>query len=143
ILPYAKNLLNEDDPKKRDAGRKWLVFAAKQGHPDAMILLAIRLMTGDQFDYHAEKAKQWFIRAGEHGRTDAWLRIGKELLSGEKIPQNIEEGRKWLAKAAESGVTKAAYLLGKHLFEYQEETQAMKWMERAAHQGHPLAMRIL
>lgn len=143
ILPYAKNLLNEDDPQKRDAGRKWLVFAAKQGHPDAMILLAIHLMTGDQFDYHAEKAKQWFIRAGEHGRTDAWLRIGKELLSGEKIPQNIEEGRKWLAKAAESGVTKAAYLLGKHLFEYQEETQAMKWMERAAHQGHPLAMRIL
>ena len=108
------------------------------------------------------EAFKWFREAADEGHAEAQHSLGLLHTTGKRIVRDWSSAVLWFRKAAERGHAGAQYELGrmyqqglssfgqqkfpKGLSSYElqkDECQALKWLRRAAEQGHAAAQHCL
>ncbi|NBO91572.1 MAG: hypothetical protein EBV06_04555 [Planctomycetia bacterium] len=138
--------------------------AAKQGVPEAMLLLGVCHEVGVGVAQDYAEAMKWYRKAADAGNGTAnyaeaikWYRkaadtnnalamnnIGWLYHNGWGVAQNITEAMKWYRKGADAGDGTSLRNIG-WLYQYghgvtQDYTEAIKWYRKAADTNNGLAM---
>ncbi|WP_031495404.1 tetratricopeptide repeat protein [Bryobacter aggregatus] len=126
---------------KRDSvsASEWLLKAAKRGHVDSMVNLALMFEVGDRLPTNRRKAMRWYRLAAEVGSTFAQVNLGLMLLGGSRTKERRIEGVEWLKKAARKRDPRALYNLGVACLRgdgvKKDLKAAERYMKRAANLG--------
>jgi TPR repeat protein len=89
-------------PKSEKEARKWSRLAAKQGNPEAQILLgSLYYKTSGEESPDVVRAYMWYEAAAEQGNAEAKKDLAS--LAKELTPQQITEGREKAQKCKSSG----------------------------------------
>ena len=110
---------------------EWLLKSAKQGHPQAQLILGHeRYFRQDYAD-----AVKWYRLAAEQGDAAAQSKLGDMYYQGEGLAQDYAEAARWYRRAAQQGSglssQSAQYTLGLMYAEGkgvpQDDAKAVKW----------------
>ncbi len=119
----------------------WFERAALQGNTEA----AWALIKNSK---NATDRNHWLILAAENGDGKAQYELFVLSLRSDKTDQDRLIGSKWLQSAAENGESRAQYELSRRYLgnssltdRSKDITQSRYWLEMAADQEHPQAMR--
>ncbi|MDA7667834.1 sel1 repeat family protein [bacterium] len=99
-----------------EEGVKWLEKAAKQGHFEAQLLLAERLVSREGNE-NWSRGRKWYVRAAEQGSAEALFQLGKSCDNGFGVKEDMSQAKKYYIEAADKGHKEARLALG--LYEYQ------------------------
>jgi len=77
--------------------------AAALEEPNAMNLLGVRLLDGDEMRKDVTVGHRWLSKAAETGHPPAMRDYAFRLLEGDGISRNVEEGEMWLRRAVKAG----------------------------------------
>ena len=106
---------------------------AREGNPEAMYVVAMRLLEEETPDYNRD-AFGWALNAARSGHPDAAELTGKLYRLGIGVEKNYVKARKWLFRARSRGATGAHFELAL-LFRdeenpaYNEETAAQHMVD--------------
>ena len=130
-------------PQSHKEAFRWYKKAADQGHRYAQANLACMFADGVGVAQSDAEATRYFELSAHQGFDRAQYRFG--LLIGKQ--QRLEESAQWFLKAANQGNMDAQYAIGL-VYENgvgvaQSDKEAMKWISRAAAQGHSYAQSKL
>jgi len=95
------------------------------------------------------QAKDWYEKAAAQNVPDAQFALGLMYESGAAGKRDLKQAMELYRKAAASGhSTQADYALGRIYLRGQggvarDETEAVKWLDKAAHEGQPAAQYFL
>lgn len=136
--------------KKRnfaDAHAKLKVLV-DQNHAKSMTLMGFLYERGLGVEKDLNKAAQYYKQAAAKGLPEAESRMGHLLLDSEtKVQKQTKSAEYWIQKAANHGVTEAEATLGKLYYEGNhlpiKNSEAARWLRRAADKGHEDAQRML
>lgn len=123
---------------------KWLVTAAKGGHPAARFNLAIIYLEGNKSirPNHrlAVKYLEWLVK---HGNTDASCLLAGCYMDGDGVKKNKAKAMQLFRTAAKAGDVDAQYNLGVAFSEgwnkRVDKRAALRWYDRAAKSGCRMA----
>lgn len=87
-----------DDPSE---AIRWLSAAAKQGHVDALFLLAKMYDSGEGCTKNLKEARELYQLAAERGHTEAMLKLSDIYKHGRGVNSDTEKAKALLLKAAE------------------------------------------
>ena len=122
---------------------KWLRAGAAQKNADAECMLGACYLNGCGVDPNEEIASGWFQKAADHGSMDAKVHLGKWLFKTNKT----SEAMKLFLEPAETGDVRAQLGLGRCYYSLRgmpdKAPQAFAWLNRAAEQEEPEALRLL
>lgn len=113
---------------------------ARQGNPEAEVLLGRMYLMGYGVLKDPDEADNLFRAAAEQGNADAEFFVGAPSVMRH---QNVNDGLKWLRLSAEQGNQDAQLLLGKTYLEGigsdlpRDPVQADMWLRLAANQNLP------
>lgn len=146
----------EDANRAFDANRfeqaaRLLAPLAQHGNPVAQLRLGILYFQGRGVKEDERLAISWWRRSAAQGNLDAMYQLGNAFTFGmeaaKSVPDPDREAAWWYFQAASAGHREAQYglallfLAGKGVIESREE--AVRWMRRAAEQGHVDARRFM
>ena len=139
-----------------DSGRyaqaaRLLAPLAKHGHPQAQLWLGQLYFQGRGVKEDERIAVSWLRRSADQGNLDAMYQLGNAFTFGLEAAKTVHdpdrEAAWWYFQAASAGHRDAQYglallfLAGKGVMESRHE--ALRWMQRAAEQGHADARRFV
>jgi TPR repeat protein len=87
---------------------EWMLKAANQGHPNAMLSVASYYYF-TLFD--KEKGVNWYIKAAEAGVAIAQFNVASFYSTGTVLEKDLNKAREWLTKAANQGYEEAIKML--------------------------------
>lgn len=131
---------------------QWLTQASDAGHPEATYELALfRSADESGLEYGpptTEEGVRLLIRAGELGSVEAQYDLGALYATGDWAgPKDAVEARRWYRRAAEQGHGDAQSNLGAMFLDGEggdvDEAEGLRWLEAAAAQDEPQALRHL
>lgn len=141
---------------------RWLKLAAAQGHPIAQNSLGLCYLHGNGAPRNIQKALEWLLASADRpltGYIEAQYNLGLcysgtclQGYTNEQVESVINEeyAIKWFRIAADRDHTDAQFELGRlHLTKglfYQSENEkkeALKWLKKAAKNGHQRAAQII
>lgn len=130
-----------------EESRKAFEKAAGQGSTDAMLHLAIALVTGRGGPRDLTAARRQLATAAQGGHTGAMAGLGVLLRDGVGGPRDLDGARDWLRKAADLGDASALAHLGV-LYENghgvpQDAAEARRLYKKAADLGEADGMAFL
>ncbi|MDR2219666.1 MAG: SEL1-like repeat protein [Methylobacillus sp.] len=160
---YPQN--GEDVPKEKEAvaaeAVKWIKKAARQGLPEAQVMLAVTYSQSKMVVVDEEMALMWLKKAAEHKDTHEDVRQEVAMTQSSRpaleavdsaelktcrrltIDEDTTETRQACQQAAEQGDIAAQYYVGMmYRYGYGVEKNyetARKWFIKAAEQGNPVA----
>ncbi len=140
-------VLRKDYP----AALRLLAALAQGGDPVAQLRLALLHYHGHGVRENDAAALQWFERAARQGLPDAQYHLGNMYAYGlAALPADADGGRlaaQWYFEAARRGHAEAQYSLGILFLTgtgvQQSDSEATRWIEKAAAQGHADAAAYL
>jgi hypothetical protein len=94
---------------------KWLKSAARQGYPDAQLMLFALYASGQGTTARPELAIYWLRAAAESDLPEAQYRLGELYASGTDLAQDWGKARLWFERAARQGNAEAEFSLG-HIY---------------------------
>mgnify|MGYP003978930243 CR=1 FL=1 len=117
-----------------------LKLLADQGDPEAQFWFAESL-TGDEAETWYKKSFNGFLFAANQGDPYAQLWLYTFYIDDSYgVDKNEELGDQWDMKSAEGGNAFNQYWLGKKIIDYgtltRDDEEAIKWITKAAEQGH-------
>ena len=118
---------------------------AREGDPEAMYVVALRLMEENLESYHAD-AFGWALNAARAGHPQAAEMTGRFYRMGMGVDKNYVKSRKWLFRALYRGSIGANFELAL-LFSDEDnpafsEEQAAEHMENAIKKNEPRACLV-
>jgi len=123
--------------KNDELFRQWLTRAAELGDANAQYNLGLRHYI--ERDYDA--ASEWYLKAAAQNHTGAMNYLGWLYYEGLGVEKNKATAAQWFLGVALKGNADAQNRYEVYLLhDLHEYVEAMKWFERAAEQGHSLAM---
>ena len=135
---------------------RWLRLAAEQGHADAQFKLGTLYIEGVSVPENVSEAVKWLRRAAEQGHAETLEMFGDTLDVLAEPDARLEDGGggdvrfAQLLGAAEGGDAEAEYELAVAYAEGRGDVddddrieQSLRWLTRAANQGHAGAMAEL
>ncbi len=135
-----------DDPAK---STEWLEKTVEQGDPDAVKVLADRLIHGEYDPEDEGKVIALFEKAADLPDDGAYFAmwLGWMYDKGEKLSQNTEFALNWYRKGANGNNAYAQYRLGAMMLDksgscYAPE-EAVTWLTKAADQDQLTAIHLL
>lgn len=133
-------------PQDRPRAREWLQKAAEDGNRDAAYLLAKMYSEGLGGPQDQALADHWLYKSAVRGYAAAEEMLAWIKSFGHTYDRTVSHEA--LRRLAEDGAAEAQYQLALRCYlgnggEKRDVLQAIKWFERAATQGHVLAMRNL
>ncbi len=132
------------DEGQTEAGERWIMRAAQQGHPGAQATAARSLLGSPDPDVRA-RGEALARRAAAQGHEGAKLALGRALTDGTHSPEETAEGLALLRTAADAGNAFAQNELGRLLLagnaRVPKDAEAgIAYLARAAENGHSGAM---
>ena len=132
------------DEGQTEAGERWIMRAAQQGHPGAQATAARSLLGSPDPDMRA-RGEALARRAAAQGHEGAKLALGRALTDGTHSPEETAEGLALLRTAADAGNAFAQNELGRLLLagnaRVPKDAEAgIAHLARAAENGHSGAM---
>lgn len=113
--------------RDRVEAEKWFLRAAEQGHAEAQMRLV------GYYIYTADSLK-WLRKAADQGFAQAQYKLGNEYLwFGWDVPKNLAEREKWMNWAGREKWILEQAEKGKVR---KDQAEGVKWMFKAAEQGH-------
>ncbi|MDO6720767.1 tetratricopeptide repeat protein [Psychrosphaera sp. 1_MG-2023] len=110
--------------------------------PSDQYLYAVVLMAFDGIKRQADEVETLLRQSADAGVAEAQYVLGSKMY---REQTNIKEATHWLIKAAQNGLANAEYLVGELCLTSPwieiDEHKAHFWLERAAKQGHELALK--
>ena len=88
-------------------------------------------------------AFEWYRRASLQGRPLAYQCMANLLATGRGIAEDVDMAMKCYKTAAEGGLAESQFILGTYHLSKMERTEAKKWLDMAAEQGHEGAIACL
>jgi len=130
------------------AAVSWYQRAAEQGHVQAQFNLAQFYRLGEGVEQNSELALSWLLQAAEVGNDpQAQFMLGDIYRYGEGVVANRFEAFRWYILAAEQTLPEAEYIIGLWLAEGigapEDDAAALRWLRKAAAQGHAGGMFAL
>lgn len=126
---YNKPIIS-DEERIDELAIRWIRKAAVQGHADAQFYLGKCYENGECVNKDFAEAMKWYRKAAENGHD-----VAKTKISIDDILQKSKDGN-----------AEAQYELGNCYFNgndvKKDISQALKWYQKAAEQGHPQAKDI-
>jgi TPR repeat protein len=130
---------------------QWLRRASDAGHAEAAYELALFRSSDDGLEYgppETEEGVRLLVRAGELGCVRAQYDLGALSATGDWAgPKDASIARLWYQRAAEQGNGDAQSNLGAMLLDGEggaiDEGEGLRWLEAAAAQDEPQALRQL
>ena len=135
------NLCVTDERPDYPCGVHWLSLAKKNGNPEAQEELDRYSMRGKYPVAAALKAYEYEAKA-EQGDEAALCALA-ELYAKELLPQNEQNRGAQIENAARLGNAWSQYRLACRFFEINDKNQGFLWLEKAAEQGLPEAVKLL
>lgn len=127
----------------------YVMFAANEGHPDAMLLLAAMYLRGRGVPEDASETVKWYVLAAEQGHAEAQFQLGYMYRFGRLVQKDHNKAVVWFRLAAAQGDPRSQNCLG-ICHEYgqgveQDLFKAFEWYSRSAHQvlAPPLHIHML
>jgi len=159
-----KNTVEPPDTLSEQKAVMWLAKAAEQGDAKAQFNLGVMYDAGQIVAQNDVEALKWYRQAATQGDAKAQFNLGVMYSTGRGVAQDNLEAIRWYTKAAEQGHVGAQFNLGV-LYDRDEgilqhdtdsfnqsdaslpakadkmtqESEAVKWYQKAAEQGHALA----
>ena len=142
-------------PKDPVEAARWLRMAAEQGHADAQFKLGMLYIEGDGVPEDGAEAVRWLHRAAQQGHAQTLEMFGDtldELAALDATLEGVGGGSETrrdarfdeLLGAAQAGDSDAQYELARVYVEERDDVeQSLRWLNRAANQGHVGAMAEL
>lgn len=120
--------------------------AAQSGHPGALNAMAEMYETGEGLTQSFTTAQAYFEQAAAAGSVQAQRNLGLHYIRFEDH-RDFTKALDWLERAAQQDDAESQYLLGRFLLDGkgrpEDDEQGIKWLLRAAEQGHVWAQRFL
>ena len=137
----------------RDYSNAFELFAAAaaQGHPNALFHQVLLLQRDKIPGFDADKAKQLYAIAAseldvhaQKGSAMAQNNLAYMYETGLGVIANPFQALAWYQKAAYQGLVEAQYNLGRLLaLNKKNREESEHWMQSAARQGYPPALKFL
>jgi hypothetical protein len=166
VLALALTLTLGASLARADALQDGISAVNRKDYPEAIRLLDPLARAGNaqaqlyigQLHYHGHgvresdaQARQWFERAARQGLAQAQFQLGNMYAYGlADLPDDADTYRlaaQWYFEAARQGLAEAQYSLGILFLTgsgvQQSQEEAIKWIRRAADQGHADAKAYL
>lgn len=88
-----------------ETGFELFLEAAKQGHGDAQVIIALTYLDGEGrlFPQDFSEASKWFLRAAESGYAYAQKKLGDMYVLGHGVKPDAGTAKNWYSKASENG----------------------------------------
>lgn len=110
--------------------------------PSDQYLYAVVLMTFDGIKRQAGEVETLLRQSADAGVAEAQYVLGSKMF---REQTNIKEATHWMIQAAKNGLANAEYFVGELCLTSPwvevDEHKAHFWLERAAQQGHELALK--
>ncbi len=124
---------------------------ARRGDATAQVHMGLLHYHGHAVVESDALAFAWFLRAAEQGNADGQFHLGNMYMYGLGVPSTESEPDRvaalWFFEAARRGHVEAQYNLGILFLTgkgvYQNNTEALKWMRRAAERHYESARQFL
>jgi uncharacterized protein len=136
-------LPREEKLERWRIGLQWFRKAAKQGHAKANTRVGIcfnNKMAG--CPQNKKAAFSHFKLAAENGDPEAMYYLATLYLFCDEVKPDVEQGRKWCLKSAKAGYSWAQVTMSWR-FCTKNPPARIEWLELAAEQGNPTALRDL
>ncbi len=133
-------LMSSDDESEVHRGYDIMGELAAGGYADAQIYMGqfVENRLGQ-----AGYAFEWYRRASLQGRPLAYQCMANLLATGRGIAEDVDMAMKCYKTAAEGGLAESQFILGTYHLSKMERTEAKKWLDMAAEQGHEGAIACL
>jgi hypothetical protein len=131
-------------PQNYVEGLHWLNLAVEKNDSDAERDIGMCYEAGWGVDTNYTTAATWYRKAAEQTNYVAMKDLAVLYMNGTGVPKDYETAKYWLNWAAEKGnYARAMYDLGvlgdNGAFGTNSQTEALKWYQRSANMGDPLA----
>lgn len=156
ILPLLAALLastpmcaQEPTPEQLRQAVQFHLEAAKQGDPNAQLMVSQAYWNGWGVTQHHDIAIRWLKKAADQNHPPALTDYGHRLLTGTGVATNIEEGLALLDKASASGFAHAKVVLGAYYLnltldhEVVDASKGEQYLREAVALGDANAMMYL
>lgn len=120
-------------PQNDAEALKWYQKAATQGDAKAQFNLGVMYSTGRSVAVDNLEAIRWYTKAAEQGHVGAQFNLGVLYDRGDGILQHAGDTLK-VAQHGQADIT-----LPTTTEKMSQESEAVKWYQKAAEQGHALA----
>lgn len=146
--------LTEGTGVKKDlvAAHKWLMYAQKNGVPEAALALGDNYArTPPSRDKDAnvkvlQVAVTWYEAAAQAGVASAQLKLANAYVAGAAIPRDTAQAQRWYFRAAQQGLPDAELALGllfiSGLAGTADPVEGYKWLLIAERAGHSEARPV-
>jgi hypothetical protein len=128
-------------------------LGSKEGYEPSEAALAHCYDKGEGIQQNYKKAMKWSWKAAKKGNAHAQYRLGNYYYHGRGVTPDKKQAKEWYLEAAEGGHLMAQVELGSYyLFDepfendeqkYENQEQAMMWLQKAAEQGNEHAKILL
>lgn len=124
----------------KEKAKLWYKKAADAGFSDAELKYFSILFS----EGRTQEAKSVLEKASKNGNTEASEALSFMVAAQEdpSLPKDPSEALRFYANKAQSGDRDAQYQLGRLYLGMHDEKEGVKWIEAAAMQGHPFAVRL-
>lgn len=122
---------------------RWYTTAAENGSAEAMHDLASMYALGNGVPQDYEAAVKWSEKAALCGNASAAYTLGVAYRDGWGVKPDEEKSFEWFLKGAELDSIESQYEAAVIFSRKGNEDEAVKWMSKAARQGHLGAMMAL
>lgn len=122
---------------------KWYTVAAENGSAEAMHDLASMYALGNGVPQDYEAAVKWSEKAALGGSASAAYTLGIAYRDGWGVKPDEEKSFEWFLKGAELDSMESQYEVAVMFSKRGNEDEAVRWMSRAAKQGHLGAMMAM
>jgi len=134
--------------KDRDAALSWSRRSAKAGYTPAKYGLAMALMGPDRTEESTAEAMSWFRSAAEDGHEESLFLLAGATAHGHYgLAKDEKKAEQMALPKAEAGNAEFQYALATLYLRgetfAENRADGMRWLERAASNGHASATKLL
>jgi len=141
--------LGEGAGAKKDlvAAQRWLIYAQKNGVPEAALALGDNYARTPpsrdkaQNDKMLQTAISWYEAAAQAGVASAQLKLANAYVAGAGVARDPAQGQRWYLRAAQQGLPEAEHALGLFLTGgvagTADPVEGYKWLLIAERAGYP------
>lgn len=122
--------------KNNAAAVAWYDKAVAQNHSGAMYNSALQYLNGSSRAENATKAVELLQKASEQGNAEAAYLLGSIYEDGKGVKGDVQSAVKYYTLAFENGCYDAAASLARvYMFDFNDKTNATKWLDVASKYG--------
>jgi TPR repeat protein len=147
LISVPAEVFSAETSEATITAREWIKKAAKQGSPDAQLILGRMYYYGKEIQKDYNAAAVWLEKAAAQGEPTAQYILGLMYYIGRGVERDSSIAALWLKNAAEQEIPEAQLTLGRIYYYGKGVTVNYKsagiWLEKASAQGIDKAKYLL